>query len=53
VSNVEFETTNDKMRKSDDAESDDKYFGPEIEQSLCPDFSHGAGSIRDEKRSFF
>ena len=53
VSNVEFETTIDEMRKSDDAKSDETYFGPKIEQSLCPDFSHDAASIFDKKRSRF
>ena len=53
VSNVEFETTNDKMRKSDDEESDEKYFWPKMEQALCPDFSYDADSKRDEKRSCF
>ena len=37
------------MRKFDDAESDGKYFGPKMEQSLCPDFSNNAATIRDEK----
>ena len=53
VSNVEFETANDEMRKSDDAESDKKHFGPKMEQSLCSNFSHDAASIRDEKWSCF
>jgi len=49
VSNVKFKTTNDEMRKSDDAKSDAKHFGPKMEQSLCSDFSHDAASICDEK----
>ena len=48
---VEFETSNDKMRKFDDAESDEKHNRPEIEQSLRPNFRHSADPIRDEKRS--
>jgi len=49
VSNVEFEKRNDEIRDSDDAKSIQKYFGPEMEQTLRPDFSHGVASICDEK----
>jgi hypothetical protein len=50
---VEFKTSNDKMRKFDDGESDEKYSRPKIEQSLRPDFHHSAAPIRDEERSWF
>ena len=50
---VEFKTSNDEMRKFDDAESDKKHSRPKIEQSLRPDFCHSAATIRDEERSCF
>jgi len=49
VSNVEFKTTNDKMRKFGHKKFNKKYFGPKMEQSLCSDFDHDAASIFDEK----
>ena len=48
---VEFETSNDEMRKFDDGESDEKHSRPEIEQSLRPNFRHSAAPIRYKKRS--
>ena len=47
---VKFKTSNDKMRKFDDEESDEKHSRPKIEQSLRPDLCHCAATIRDEKR---